>query len=154
MLTLCILICVTTVFGHDIISNDYFRFVNNPGRMFSDGSFDFVIQISEKSDKFIATSNTITIETSAQVYSSTEDNYFNSSSDDYKYGVSLIKDGIIDTPVDYYQAYSNGNAKSKTFNVQKGSKYYIEIYAVNKNLKMTSYYISGEGTASNIELVK
>lgn len=154
MLTLCIMICSTSVLGHDVTGGDYFSFVNNLGRMSSDGSFEFEIQIRVTSDTFIATSNTITIETSAQVYSSTEDEYFNSTDEKYKYGVSLIKDGVLDTPVDYYHAYSNGRSKSMTFDVKKGSKYYIEIYAVNKNLKTESYYISGEGTASDIKLAK
>ena len=92
----------------------------------------------------------MTIATYAHVHDLVTRSEFTSTSEDYKYKVSLYKDGLVDTFVGSYTGYADGNRAGKSLNTTKGSKYYFVISAVNENLSMTPYSIEGTGSVDHV----
>lgn len=148
-IALCFLCSFSTVSANDIYTGDYFEFDNPFSRMDSDGTFTFCIASRIESDVFTADKAYVTIGTTASVYDRSEREEFTSSSDTYAYTVKLMKYST-GSMVGSYTAYSDGTRYGQSYSVKKGDKYYLEIVAVNRNLKLTSYQIDGTGYVKNV----
>ncbi len=118
--------------------------------MDSNGDFEFEIQYQVESDKFVATSNTMTVSTKAYLYCMADrQNYYNI---DRKYTITLMKDGwLFDTAVGTLTAYSDWMNYSQTFSVENGKTYYLRI-TVTTSLVPTSYIMMGEGYVTDMRL--
>ena len=116
----------------------------------SNGDFEFEIQFQVESEKFIATSNTMTIWTKAYLYSAADgQNHYDI---DRKYTITLMKDGWLwDSEVGTLTAYSDWMEYSQTFSVDQDKTYYIRV-TVTTSLVSTSYTMIGHGNVSNMEL--
>lgn len=116
----------------------------------SNGNFEFEIQYQVESEKFEATSNTMTIWTKAYLYSAADrQNHYDI---DRKYTITLMKDGWLwDTEVGTLTAYSDWLDYSATFSVDEGKTYYLRV-TVTTSLVPTSFTMIGHGSVSNMRL--
>lgn len=136
---------------------EYFEFVNSDSRMSSNGYFEFQLRIRLESDKFIATSDELRIDTCAHIldwaYTDNEDpdddTYVDATK---KFTVTLYKDGVLsDSKVGSYTGKCDNVYGGLTFSVEKNATYYIVITS-NYDFSGTGQWIAGYGRVSPIEL--
>ena len=139
--------CISAVFA-STINEEYIRFHNNSDtRMDSDGYFDFTIRSSQRSDKFTANSDEITIRVGAQVWDTNSQDYVKTSDT-----ITVTLYTSLGIKVGSFTINCDGYDKSKTFKVTDGKKYYFEVSANQSFADRENLRIIGMGRVSPISL--
>ena len=132
--------------SHDFLE-DKFEFISpNPmERINSDGTFTFLFRHTLTSGKFTANSNTIRIDTGAQVYDAATKEYYNDSN--VLFTVTLYKSTGV--RVGTYLASADDAYGGISYPVTKGAKYYL-YFESQTDFTGTGKYISGWGEVSPV----
>ena len=139
--------CISAVFA-STNNEEYIRFHSNSDtRMDSDGYFDFTIRSRQRSDKFTANSDEITIRIGAQIWDTSSQDYVKTSDT-----ITVTLYTSLGIKVGSFTINCDGYDKSKTFKVTDGKKYYFEVSADQSFSDRENLHIIGMGRVSPISL--
>lgn len=136
---------------------EFFEFTESNTRMESNGSFEFRVKLRLTSDLFYATSDTLRIDTAAWIYNQAMDEY-GADPDEVRYAdsnitftVTLYDAGFFGGEVASYVGRCDEIYGGRTFSVEEGHRYYIEIVP-NCDFYGTPRFVEGYGRVSPISL--
>lgn len=150
MFVLLICLCGSIFVSAVGVSDNYIEFNNPNSRIDDDGSFEFQFYFSCPSDRFVANSSRITIQTRAMVQ---RQDIGIVTSDDL-FTLTLYKKNVIGTTeIGQYTGCADNVYGGKTFNVTEGETYYFQLDPADPNFQMTGKRFVGTGNITNVSVI-